>query len=83
MEDEWTQYSKHILKTLERLERKTDSLGELLTMANEDALKEHSKLSERIGKVESDVKWYARVSSMLGVLVASVVNIVLSYFKGE
>lgn len=57
----WREHQLHVMTTLDRLEQKHDDLAKFIKEHMKEEERRFDLFAERINKVETDVKWYARI----------------------
>lgn len=78
-QNNWDQSQLFVLKSLERIEAKLDSLdGSMRSHVQQDDSR-HEQLAVDLAKVDKDMKWHSRVASGIG----SVGAILISVFYGS
>lgn len=79
--DSWQEYSQHVIKSLDRLERKLDDHAETAQLMQAQHLIRHGELEKQIQLVAKDVTWFARIASGIGFAGSILVNWVLGRLK--
>lgn len=70
----WEEYSQHILKSLERLERKIDGQDELLREHMDQEDTRLDRLASRLTRAERDLRWHSKIAGGIGAFFGVIVT---------